>query len=115
MSVTHEQWKRVFMVLVKTITQEYAGNLKICEEIWLFPRLFVTLTYGRTFFHSTIKIKTSFYFVLCSLIRNFDLWSNLLSLDNKNKNSFYFVLCSLIRNFARQNVQINRNIKLKYN
>ena len=29
-----------------------------------------------------------FYFVLCSLIRNFDLRSNLLPLDNKNKSTF---------------------------
>ena len=46
------------------------------------------------------KKKNKFYFVLCSPNRNFDLWSNLLLLDNKKKNKFYFVLCSLNRNFV---------------
>ena len=34
---------------------------------------------------------------------NFDLRSKILTLDNKNKKRFYFVMCSLNRNFAAEN------------
>ena len=38
---------------------------------------------------------------LCSLIRNFELRSKLLPLDNsQSKTIFYLELCSLIRNFV---------------
>ena len=42
-----------------------------------------------------------FCFVLCSAFTTVELRSKLLSLDNKSKkNPFFFVLCSLNRNFV---------------
>jgi len=44
--------------------------------------------------------KNNFSFAFLSLIRNFELRSNLLSLGKEKKNNFSFAFLSLIRNFA---------------
>ena len=53
---------------------------------------------GNKFLNGSEKLLINL--LLCSLIRNSELCSKLLTLDkSKSKTSFYLLLCSLIRNF----------------
>ena len=65
--------------------------------IWLFGCNQNTISSNQT----TKQLNNKKHLELCSLIRNFELRSKLLPLDNsQSKTSFYLELCSLIRNFA---------------
>ena len=67
-------------------------SLKELLFLLFIPYFFVPLTFGRRYFRSKMKRKTSFPFAFRSLIRIFDLWSKLLLFGNEKKNMFSFCI-----------------------